>query len=288
MSVEFNHPLYRLVDNDKIVRLSPPTKQISNQENEEVSNELFRYIEAKIIADYKFIHIPVPDSDNNNDAATSVLATNDWQTAHKLLLIVQNASGSQMGVFSRSICFDEGISKGSMIPYIQRAIAQGYAIIILRPNTNSISHYDPTSGKLLKRIQIVGSESPEIHALYVLENIIPQAENAKHIALLSYGNGAQLCKDILLRQIVRSKTDGQSEVNRIHAFCAIEASKIIEDDDALDIKASIADMAVNLECSKAPKGYRLAYRRPKLGMPRHTVYMFVVNDLLFLLLLQNA
>ena len=251
MPVQFNHPLYKLVDNDKIVRVTASAKNISNQENEEVSNELFRFIEAKIIEDYKFVNIPVPDSDDNNDAATSVLASGDWQQATKLLLIVQNAFGSQMGIFSRSLCFEEGISKGSMIPYIERAIAQGYSIIILRPNTNSISHYDPQSGKLLKRIQIIGSESPEIHALYVLENIIPQAENVKHIALLSYGNGAQLCKDILLRQIVRSKADGQSEVNRIHAFCAIEASKLISYYRLYDTKSRVFLNYINIKIERS-------------------------------------
>jgi hypothetical protein len=262
---EFYHPFYQLVDNDKIQRLSSkaPSK-VSMAENEEISNELFRYVEAKIVNDFGFVSIPVPDTDENVPKS-SILVSSDFLTAPKLLLIVQNASGSQMGVFSRSICFDEGILKGSMIPYIERAIGAGYAVLILRPNTNSVSEYDKTSGKLLKKTPIVGSETPEIHALYVLENIIPQAENLTHIALLGYGNGASLCKDILLRQLVRSKSDGQSEVNRIKAFVTVEASTIIEDDDATDIKTVLNDIAINMECSSAPRGYRLGYRKTKLG-----------------------
>jgi len=260
----FHHPSYRLVDGDKIERLKSAPSKVSMAENEEISNELFRYVEAKIVHDFGFVSIPVPDSDESVET-TSILASSDWLTASKLLLIVQNSSGSQMGVFSRSICFDEGISKGSMIPYIERAIGSGYAVLILRPNTNSVSVYDTTTGKLLKKTPIIGSETPEIHALYVLENIIPQAENLTHIALLGYGNGASLCKDILLRQMVRSKADGQSEVNRIKAFITIEASTILEEDDAGDIKTTLNDMAINMECSTAPKGFRLTYRKAKLG-----------------------
>jgi len=260
----FNHPFYTLIGNDKIVRKPNAPQKISMTENEEISNELFRYVEAKIVSEFEFVSVPVPDSDSQR-LKTSILASPDWTDATKLLIIVQNASGSQMGIFSRSLCFEEGLNQGSMLSYIDRALLEGYAVIILRPNTNSVSEYDSTTGKLLKKTPIMGSESPEIHALYVLENIVPQAERLNHIVLLGYGNGASLCKDIFLRQLVRSKSDGQSEVNRIQGFVTIEASTIIEEDDAIDIKTAISDMAINFECSKAPRGYRLAYRKTKLG-----------------------
>lgn len=260
----FNHPFYTLVGGDKIVRKPNAPQKISMTENEEISNELFRFVEAKIVSEFEFVSVPVPDSDSQR-LKTSILASPDWTDATKLLIIVQNASGSQMGIFSRSLCFEEGLNQGSMLPYIDRALLEGYAVIILRPNTNSVSEYDSTTGKLLKKTPIMGSESPEIHALYVLENIVPQAERLNHIVLLGYGNGASLCKDIFLRQLVRSKSDGQSEVNRIQGFVTIEASTIIEEDDAIDIKTAISEMAINFECSKAPRGYRLAYRKTKLG-----------------------
>ena len=265
MSVEFSHPLYHLEDNDRIVRNQDAPPKITIAENEEISNELFRYVEAKLVNDYHFIYIPVPDTDDTTTEKTSVLASSNWLTSSKLLLIVQNASGSQMGIFSRSTCFEQGISKGSMIPYVERAKKAGYAIIILRPNTNSITELDPITGKVIKKTTIIGSESPEIHALYVLENIIPQAESLTHIALLGYGHGAILCKDILLRQMVLSKSDGRSEINRIKALVTIEASTIIEEDDPSDVRAAINDMAVNMECNSAPKGYQLTYRKAKLG-----------------------
>ena len=65
--------------------------------------------------------------------------------------------------------------------------------------------------KTIKKIPIEGSETPEIHALGVWETIIPKAENCKHIALLGLGNGASLCKDIYLRQMVRSKEDNSNK-----------------------------------------------------------------------------
>lgn len=259
--VIFSHPYYDLVNDDKIVRKTDANIPVpTRKEDAEVLAELARYVEAKIVNSFGFSHIPIPSEDAI--PSTSILASSNWTTASKLLLIIQNASGSQLGIFSRSLCMDKGLSKGSMLPYIERAIAAEYGILILRPNANSIVE-ELEDGKINKII-IPGSESPEIHSLCVWENIVSKAENVNHIALLGYGNGAAICKDLLLRQMVRSKED-ETEVNRIKAFITIEASTIIENDDAGDIKDFMNSIAINLECNQAPKGYRLKYRKEKLG-----------------------
>lgn len=227
----------------------------------EVVNELARYVESKIIEDYDFERIFIPDDEA--EISTSVLVTSDWQSNSKLLIIVQNAVGAMIGIFSRSICLDLGLSKGSMLPYIAKAKADGYAVLILRANTNSVS-IQPDVTKAPTKVPIEGSESPELHALFVWDNFIAKAENIQQIALLSYGNGASLCKDLLQRQMVRSKED-EMEPNRIIAFCSIEASHILEEDDAADFQKMLKSIAVNMECNSAPKGYRLNYRKEKLG-----------------------
>lgn len=256
----FTHPNYTLVDDDRIVRnKDAPEKTMA--EEIEVINEMARFVEAKIINDYGFERVYIPDDES--EISTSFLVTSDWQSNSKLLVIVQNAVGAMMGIFSRSICFDVGISKGSMLPYIGKAKADGYAILILRANTNSVSvQPDPT--KAPTKVPIEGSESPELHALFAWDNFIAKAENITKIALLSYGNGASLCKDLLLRQMVRSKED-EMEPNRIIAMCSIEASLILEEDDAADFQKMLKSIAVNMECNTAPRGYRLQYRKEKLG-----------------------
>lgn len=257
----FEHANYTIV-NDIIVRKqeAPPK---SDAEQEEVLFELARYIEARIMTEFGFEPIFIPElSDFEAIGApqTSILASRNWKSCTKMLMIIQNQSHSCIGIFSRSTLMRDGVSKGTVLPYLQRALDMGYGVLLLRPNTNSV--IDESDGS---KHPIVGSESPEIHALYVLENIVTQAENVAHIALFGYGNGASLCKDILLRQIARSQSEGRREANRIKAFVTIEASQIVESDDAGDVKASIADMAVNMELNVAPRGYKLAYRAQKLG-----------------------
>jgi len=256
--VSFNHPYYSLVHNDRIVRNGDAPTHSANEE-EEIIKEIGRYVEAKIINIYGFYAISIPNEDSN--PSTTILASNDWLIKNKLLIIIQNASGSLLGIFSRSICLEQGISKGSVLPYIERALSADYGIIILRPNTNSV--IETIEGEGAHKIPIPGSESPEIHSLCVWENVISKSENVNHIALLGYANGASLCKDIYLRQMVQSHNDVRA--NLIKSFITIEASHIIETDDAADIHDELGKIAVNLECNQAPKGFKLEYRKEKLG-----------------------
>jgi len=254
--VELNHPNYTLVDNDKIVRNenAPP---LTAQEDGEILQEVARYVESKIQADFGFVPIQIPEDEN---PSTTILASSGWESATKMLLIIQNSYGSQLGIFSRSICFDQGISKGTWIPYIERATAAGYAVLILRPNTNSVTV--GTEGETAQKTLIKGSESPEIHVLNVWENVVSLAESLQHIALLGYGNGASLCKDLFLKELVDR---GDGDLNRIKAFLTVEASNIVGKDDSDDIKSLLGKISINMECNSAPKGYRLAYRKDQLG-----------------------
>lgn len=234
---------------------------LGKEDEGEIYDELARYVESRLLLDYRFSAFsipPAPADSEESEPSTSVLASADFATNEKLLLIVQNSSGSQMGIFSRSLCLEQGISKGSMLAYVDKAIQEGYAVLILRPNTNSIVTSE-RAGSAPVKAMIRGSETPEIHSLCVWETVLPLARNVQHIALLAYGNGASLCHDLYLRSQVQGST-------LIKAFLTIEASHIVEEDDPEDIKSSLKSMVVNMECSQLhTKGHILEYRRDKLG-----------------------
>lgn len=261
--VEFSHANYELVNGDRIKRKAsapPVAEDAQMQEEHSVLEAIISYVQQKLRHDYGFVEIWVPQDEVENEAKCSVLMTDDWQNCEKLLVILQNAVGSQLGVWSRTLCLQDGLARGSMLPYVERARREGYGVAILRPNANSVMV--PTETGKPKKISIHGSSSPEEHTLFVWDNFIAPQTQATHIALLGYGNGASLCKEILQRQIVRSQGD---EENRIKAIATIEASLILEEDDAQDVKNILLTRAVNWESSPAPAGYRLTDRAQRLG-----------------------
>jgi hypothetical protein len=265
-SPKFDSKIYSLQDGDKIVRnpTAPKPKDAKQQMEEDgaIIKEMARYVEAVIKSEYGFVAVPLSEREGV-EANSNFLASSDWTTNPKMLIIAQNATGSQMGIFSRSICLEDGLSKGSMLPYIKRARDAGFCVVILRPNTNSLT-VTRFSGDVVK-VPIENSQTPEIHAANVFQIIEETCSQVQQIALLAYGNGACLCKDMFIRDALYTP--------KVKAFVTIEASYIIEDDDPLDVKQGLAKIAVNFECNSAPAAYRLLYRDTKLGCTALSVGM---------------
>ena len=101
----FYHPKYTLTDNDILKRNDDDDN--NDNSDEEVIAEIARYIEAVIIHKFHFVSLVVPD--DSAPVSTSVLASNDWETNERLLLIVQNANGCKLGIFSRTFCLEKGL-----------------------------------------------------------------------------------------------------------------------------------------------------------------------------------
>jgi hypothetical protein len=80
-----------------------------------------------------------------------------------------------------------------------------------------------------------------------------------------------------MREIVASGHN-DSTSGKIKAFVAIEASQIVEKDDASDIRNILGKITVNMESSSAPKGYRLAYRKEMLGCITMSLVSFFLHS----------
>jgi tRNA A-37 threonylcarbamoyl transferase component Bud32 len=60
-------------------------------------------------------------------------------------------------------------------------------------------------------------------------------------------------------------SNSEGNTHRIKAFVTLEASHIVEKDDAGDIRDALGQIAINMECNPAAKGHRLGYRKDQLG-----------------------
>jgi len=312
--VKFENSIFRLAEDYKF-HVIDEAKKPTDAELEEVSSALATYVEETLKQVLGFVVVPLliapdytptdagaiePEVRENwkySDSATaSILASPGWTTSKKILIIIHNSSGSHIGIWSRSLCLEQGLNAGTMLPYIERALAADYAVLVLRPNTNSVLVGEPsvadvtaqfgTSVKLAPddngaenfkidrtaalqhKVLIKGSESPESHVISVWENVLPQAINCDHIALLGYGNGASLCHSLYLKSIL------SQDMNIIHSFVTIEASNIIQEDDSADVRMELDNLAINFEHSLTfPIGTDLVYRKQKLGVSSLSVGM---------------
>ena len=104
----------------------------------------------------------------DDDAKCAIFCSAGWEAAPKLLLVLQNAVGSRPGLWSRSLCVSHGLGAGSMLPCLERALAEGYGVLVLNPNANSCEVAPAEPGGKPARKPIQDSSSPEDHVLHEL------------------------------------------------------------------------------------------------------------------------
>ena len=110
------------------------------------------------------------------------------------LVIVIPSSGTYPGIWSRSLCVDEGLLKGTMLPFIHRAMQANMGLIILNPNVNSYKSVDKEGNSI--RVPIPYNETPEKHVLYVWDRIISRA-SSKNLLIMAYGYGGAQAKALI-------------------------------------------------------------------------------------------
>ncbi len=91
-------------------------------------------------------------------------------------------------MWSRSVCINEGLELGSVIPFVEEGYKNNMSVIIFNPNERN----DITSGKIIPEFNRM-----ERHCLWVYENIVKTFSKAKEIYFVSHSMGGYCTIDIL-------------------------------------------------------------------------------------------
>ncbi|KNC45961.1 UPF0528 protein [Thecamonas trahens ATCC 50062] len=133
-----------------------------------------------------------------DELTSKVFLSRDFYTnKDKLMVLIHGAGAVRAGMWARKLCMNNTLDEGSMLPYIERALAEGYALAILNPNENRVKVGEAADGEPLHRY-VDGSETPEAHSLYVYQNFI-RASPAAKIAIVAHSFGG-VCTTFLLEQ----------------------------------------------------------------------------------------
>jgi len=321
--VKFDNSIFRLTSEDRF-EVVDPEKKPTDAELEEVSNALATYVEEVMKESLGFEIVPLliaPDftdtegTGNWQDttaATTSILASPGWTSAKKILIMIHNASGSHIGIWSRSLCLEQGLNAGTMLPYIEKAVAAGYAVLVLRPNTNSVMMnddvqelpipnadveiefgssvkvaFDENGQQNFKIDASVPPRSGSISKANATRKVLIKGSESPESHVISFWENvlprAINCDHIALlgygngASLCHSlyiKSILSQDLNIVHSFVTIEASNIIQEDDSDDIRIELENLAINFEhSSKYPIGVDLVYRKEKLGVSSISVGM---------------
>ncbi|MBN3300120.1 F172A protein, partial [Amia calva] len=161
----------------------------------------------------------------------------------KLLVLIQGSGVVRAGQWARRLIINEDLDSGTQIPFIRRAVEEGYGVIVLNPNENFIEvekpkkqtqpspdssdepaekrerkdeketkkrrdfyekYRNPQKEKETEQIPIRENSSPDEHAIYVWDNFIAKSA-ARNIFFVAHSYGGQSFVELMIQREVEVK-----------------------------------------------------------------------------------
>ncbi|CAB3984089.1 Hypothetical predicted protein [Paramuricea clavata] len=154
---------------------------------------------------------------NKDSAKGFIFVSEDYDKKEKLLVLVHGSGVVRAGQWARRLIINDCLDHGTQIPYIKKAIQEGYGVVVTNTNQNEAVLVNAKGKKTYKTIK--ESESPEKHFSYVWKNIIEKTQASKIFAVAhSYGgylvvNYFSRFPDILKRVVAVAFTDSVHSLN---------------------------------------------------------------------------
>ena len=116
-----------------------------------------------------------------------LLSSKDFPTNPKCLILIQGVGHVTLGEWANSVCVNEGLKMGSMIPFVEDAKKKGFSILIMNPN----ERYG-----LDGKNKVMFNNMKE-HCIYVYENLIFKNDKIKDVYFIAHSLGGECNVEIL-------------------------------------------------------------------------------------------
>ena len=172
-------------------------QKLSQKEYELVGKYVQKYVEELLIKKFNLTTLYVPNDKSDDftkrdesQAQCKIVITKDFSTNPKCLMLIQGTGAVRLGQWARSVCINENIYLGSMIPYVEQAIKNNLSVIIFNPNERR--------DFLNEEKRINEFYTMEDHSVYVYNNIVKTNKNIKDIYIVAHSMGGSCTVQILL------------------------------------------------------------------------------------------
>jgi hypothetical protein len=184
--------------------------EFQGQKHYDALNEMVsKYIGDLMVSDFNMNRVMVPEDSDGTKLA--IYMTQDaLKNRHRLMLIFQGAGATLFvtlanwtslvrsteskvsyftfhshGQWARSVCINDSLDKGSILPYLVQATKRGYGVIVANPNEFFV-RYDKQKERYV-RYRVAGAD-PEEHMKFLWDNYISKSK-AKELVIVAHSYG---------------------------------------------------------------------------------------------------
>ncbi|KAK1176558.1 cotranscriptional regulator FAM172A isoform X1 [Acipenser oxyrinchus oxyrinchus] len=229
-----------------------------------ITNHVYELLEKE--CNMKKEILPV-DATDDEPKSFIYLTEDALSNPDKLLVLIHGSGVVRAGQWARRLIINEDLDSGTQIPFIKRAVEEGYGVIVLNPNENYIEvektkkqtepspdssdepaekrerkdeketkkrrefyekYRNPQQERETEQIPIRENSSPEEHAVYVWDNFISKS-SAKNIFFVAHSYGGLSFVELMIQREaeVKSKVCAVALTDSVHNVWHQEAGKSI-------------------------------------------------------------
>ncbi|XP_049871509.1 FAM172 family protein homolog CG10038 [Pectinophora gossypiella] len=180
---------------------------------EDIGNSITPFIYHLLETQESLIRLPVP---KDRKDGTFIFVSEDYDKKDTLLVLIHGSGVVRAGQWARSLIINENIDYGSQIPYIRKAIAQNYGVLVMNTNDNFTN-----DGKKIPK-----SNSPEEHALYVWEIYVAKTKATSVLIVAhSYGGVVTVMLADKMKKDFEKRVKAIAFTDSVHGYSNTKISK---------------------------------------------------------------
>ena len=157
------------------------------------------------------------------------------------------------GVWSRSVCMNENLEIGSMLPMIEKAIKNNVSILIMNPNTKT----DPDSGLLIPKCSTM-----ESHVNYVWEKYVGPSK-FKKLYIVAHSKGGACLGSLM-------KNGGKAFFKRIEKIAIVDSKHFGKFNHDTAYRQLMLEKCVHFIANEKAAGTKLVFDRLKDHCPKYS------------------
>ncbi|XP_030832814.1 cotranscriptional regulator FAM172A homolog isoform X2 [Strongylocentrotus purpuratus] len=151
---------------------------------------LTQHIYKLLETETKLQRIDIPTDLQEDEPRSFVFASkNALVTRDKLLVLINGAGAVRAGQWARKLIVNDCLDSGTQLPYIRKALQEGYEVLVM--NTNENRGLDSRG----KSLTIRKSSSPYEHGVYVWDQFVA-SRPVRHVAIVAHSMGGSVTEHI--------------------------------------------------------------------------------------------
>jgi len=210
------------------------------------------HVQTILKEDYHLEEKWIPKFCSEGDPRCNIFMSPDVGTNNKLLLLVPGKK-VRAGFWTQRFCFEQGLKVGTMIPWIHKALALGWAVATFNPNWNFWKAPPDTT-------KIPGSETPAIHMASAWNTYLSKSKATK-ICVLAHSKGGEYTEDLF-------SGAARAALGKVQAFAFTDATFSPKMD--LLVKKSFTEKGRNWVCSNQEPKTNTFIRVEAMGMDNYS------------------